>query len=241
MSKNILLAIPHNYNGFDVNFTMSLLGMQDYFFEWVIKNKREDTISIVRQSGYQIDEMRNVLVELAKKNKMTHILFIDSDMAFPQEMIVRMIEDFEDNKGVEAITGLYVRKKPPYLPHVYPKFLKTKKYGIAGFFPTNSIFPVEGAGMGCCMIDMKVFKKKPYFKMGGSAKGAKHLGEDLYFFAKFKPKTLCDSRLNCMHYSTMGVNLGTYIKSNGLKEKNGNIFGTKNQIKRILKLYKNKS
>ena len=128
MSKNILLAIPHNYNGFDVNFTMSLLGMQDYFFEWVIKNKREDTISIVRQSGYQIDEMRNVLVELAKKNKMTHILFIDSDMAFPQEMIVRMIEDFEDNKGVEAITGLYVRKKPPYLPHVYPKFLKTKKY-----------------------------------------------------------------------------------------------------------------
>ena len=128
----ICVAIPHNYNAFDVNFTMSLVGMQNQFFEWVIKEKREDTLSIVRQSGYQIDEMRNALVEIAFNYKMTHILWLDTDMSFPQDMIVDMIKDLEDNEEYEAITGLYVRKTPPYLPHVYPAFLKSNKFGISG-------------------------------------------------------------------------------------------------------------
>lgn len=234
----ILIALPHNYNGFEVPFVMSLVGMQDNFFEWVIKNKREDTISIVRQSGYQIDEMRNNLVDVAKEYKMTHILFLDTDMSFPADMIARMIEDFEDNKDADAITGLYVRKTPPYLPHVYPSFMRTKKYGIAGLFPLDSIFPVAGAGLGCVMIKTSVFKKKPYFKMGGAIDGAKGLGEDLYFFAKFKPRTYCDTRIKCVHYKTNGVSVDTYIQHNGLSVKEGQINGTKEQILAIADEYK---
>ncbi len=236
----ILISIPHNYSGFEVPFTMSLLGMQSNFFEWVIKNKREDTISIVRQSGYQIDEMRNKLVDIAKEYKMTHILFLDTDMSFPSDMIVKMIEDFEDNPTVEAITGMYVRKTPPYLPHIYPNFTKDKKYGIAGLFPLNKIFQVAGAGMGCIMIKTSVFKKSPYFKMGGTLKGIKGLGEDLYFFAKYKPFTLCDTRISCSHYKISGVNIETYIQHNGLKIEDGQIKGTKEQILKIAKEYKNK-
>jgi len=240
MNKKICVAIPHNYIAFDVNFVMSLVAMQDIFFEWIIKNKKEDTLSIVRQSGYQIDEMRNALVEVAIKNKMTHILFLDTDMSFPQDMIVKMIEDIDDNPKYEAITGLYVRKTPPYLPHIYPKFLKSKKFGIAGIYPVDSIFPVAGAGMGCCLIDMKVFKRieKPYFKSGGSARGAKKLGEDLYFCAKAKPKMLCDTRLVCPHFKPVGFTPDHYIQSGGLKIKNGNVTGTKKQLDEIAKKYK---
>lgn len=235
----ICVAIPHNYVAFDINFTMSLLGMQNCFFEWIIKNKREDTLSIVRQSGYQIDEMRNSLVEVALEHKMTHILFLDTDMSFPQDMIVKMIEDLEDNKEYEAITGLYVRKTPPYLPHIYPKFLKTNKFGIAGIYPTEELSEVEGAGMGCCIINMKVFKrtKKPYFKMGGNIRGAKGLGEDLYFCAKAKPKMLCDTRIKCSHYKQVGITPDAYLKSNGLKVKNGQVQGSKKQIEKIAKKY----
>lgn len=235
---HILVAIPHNYIGFDVNFTMSLLGAQQRFYEWVIANKREDTISIVRQSGYQIDEMRNSLVDIAKEYKRTHILFLDTDMSFPQDMIPMMIEDLEDNPKHDAVTGLYVKKKPPYLPHVYPSFLKTKKFSIAGAFPTEGIFEVAGAGMGCILIKMDVFKRKPYFKMGGSAGGAKALGEDLFFFAKFRPKTLCDTRISCNHYMTTGVNIGTYIQSNELKVKDGQITMERKQLDEILKKHK---
>lgn len=235
----ILTAIPHNYNAFDVNFTMSLVGMQHQFFEWVIKNKREDTLSVIRQSGYQIDEMRNDLVKVAQENKMTHILFLDTDMSFPQDMIIDMIEDLEDNEDYEAITGLYVRKSPPYLPHIYPEFLESKKFGIAGIYPLDSIFPVAGAGMGCCLIDMKVFDriKKPYFKSGGSIDGAKGLGEDLYFCAKAKPKMLCDTRLICPHYKQVGFTPNDYIKSNNLKIKDNQVQATKEQIDEIAKKY----
>lgn len=237
----ILVAVPHNYIAFDINFTMSLLGMQNNFFEWVIKNKRNDTLSIVRQSGYQIDEMRNSLVEVALKHKMTHILFLDTDMSFREEMIVEMIKDIEDNEdmNIEAITGLYVRKTPPYLPHIYPEFLKTNKFGIAGIYPTEGLSEVAGAGMGCCMIDMKVFKrtKKPYFKMGGNIRGAKGLGEDLYFCAKAKPKMLCDTRLKCSHFKQVGITPDYYLKSNGLKVVDGQVQATKKQIEKIAKKY----
>ena len=84
--------------------------------------------------------MRNDLVKVAQENKMTHILFLDTDMSFPQEMIIDMIEDLEDNKDYKAVTGLYVRKSPPYLPHIYPEFLKSKKFGIAGIYPLNNMY-----------------------------------------------------------------------------------------------------
>ena len=237
----ILLAIPHNFTHFEVMFSMGIFAIQDYFFEWIIKNKRDDTLSIVRQSGYQLDEMRNSLVDVAIKHKMTHILFLDTDMFHPKDMIVRMIEDFEDNKEVSAITGLYVRKSPPYLPHIYPKFLKKEKtFGISGLFPLNSIFKVEGAGLGCLMIKTDVFKriKKPYFKMGGEIDGKKGYGEDLYFFLKAKPLTLCDTRLMCSHFKPVGFTIDDYIKSNKLKIKGNQVEGTKEQINEIAKKYK---
>jgi len=245
-TNRIIVCIPHAERMLDIKFCLSLIGMQDYFYEWVIKNKREDKLSIVTQRGYQIDQQRNQLVEAALEYKQTHLLFLDTDMGFPRDMIVRMIEDFEQNEdqGVEAITGLYFHKSEPYMPHVYATWdTKKELFGVAGAFPINSLFKVAGAGFGCCMVKAEVFKRteKPWFLMGGGLYGKKGLGEDLYFCRKSNLLMLCDTRLQCEHYQNVPITMETYIKTNGLKVKNKQIQGTLKQFNAITKLYdKNK-
>jgi hypothetical protein len=244
--NRIIVCIPHAERMFDIRFNLSLLGMQEYFYSWVIKNKREDTLSFVSQRGYQIDYQRNQLVEIALKHKQTHLLFLDTDMGFPRDMIVRMIEDLEMNRDqeVEAITGLYFHKVKPYMPHLYTQWdKKTKLFGVAGIFPINSLFKVAGSGFGCCMVKAEVFKRteKPWFLMGGELEGKKGLGEDLYFCRKSKVLMLCDTRLRCEHYSSVPITMETYIESNGLRIENEQVQGTKEQLKAIGDLYeKNK-
>jgi hypothetical protein len=232
---------------------MSLFEMQQFFYEWAIAEKREDKLSIFRMGGYKIDEMRNDLVINGLKYDITHFMFLDIDMSFPKQMIVMMIRDLEINekKKVEAITGLYVRKKPPYLPHIYPKFnKKTQKFVISGQFPMNTLFKVEGVGGGCLMVKREVFErtKYPWFKMEtGGKKGEKdedgipvNIGEDLYFCLKAKPLILCDSRIVCKHYGMNGFDIDTYISYNKLKKKKGKFYATPEQLKKISDEYSKK-
>jgi len=231
--KNKILIAVATRGLIPTRFMVSIVALQEYFYEWVIKNKREDVLSLTTQQGYLIDEQRNALIEVAIKNEQTHILFLDDDMTFPADMIVRMIEDIEENEdqGVEAITGLYCLKSVPYSPHIYTVFnKKIKAFQISASFPTRSIFRVVGAGMGCCLIKTEVFKRidKPWFLMGGEIDGAKGVGEDLYFCLKAKPLMLCDSRLQCAHWKETPIQLEDYIKSNGLNVDNkGQIQGSK--------------
>jgi len=240
--NKIIICIAHAEKVLDIRFCLSLLGMQDYFYEWVIKNKREDTLSVNTQRGYQIDKQRNQLVEVALMHEQTHLLFLDTDMGFGRDMIVRMIEDLEDNEdqGIEAITGLYFHKVEPYLPHIYATWEKKgQSFGVSGAFPINSLFKVAGAGFGCLMIKAEVFKrtKEPWFLMGGELYGKKGLGEDLYFCRKSNVKMLCDTRLQCEHYHSIPITMDTYIKTNGLQIKDNQVIATPEQLKSIGELY----
>lgn len=239
---------------------MSLLEMQAYFYEWVIEQKREDTLSIITMGGFSIDSMRNNLVEAALKNEQTHLLFLDTDMTFPKETIRWMIEDLEMNEdqGIDAITGIYVRKSPPYTPHVYPKYnFENKTFHIAGKFPTDKLFEVEGAGTGILMIKAEVFKRiegniwflmKDDHHSGGKKElvyGRENdyipdtMGEDLYFFLKTRPKTLCDPRLRCMHYTITAFGLNDYLCYNGFKESDGDIIASSEGLKKLADSHEN--
>lgn len=223
---------------------MSLLDMINAFWVWKVQNQRSDVLSVISQPGYKIDTMRNALVKTALAYKQTHLLFLDTDMTFPEDMIVRMIEDLEDNPEYEAVTGVYTYKTPPFLPHIYPKFNEDKEnFGTAGVFPLNDIFEVDGAGFGCIMLKASVFKraKEPYFKFIDGSDTEKRCGEDLYFCKNVRPKMLCDSRLQCLHYGTRGYGIMDYIQYNGLEYKDGQFNATKEQLEKIAEEQKNRA
>lgn len=239
MSNHIAIATCNSFPYFEKEFVSSLFGMQDRFLEWCVRGKRNDRLSFIIENDFSIEKMRNKTVESALNIGATHILFLDIDMWFPYETIIMMIEDLEDNKdeNIEAITGLYTWKKKPYLPHVFSRLNpKTKKFKVCGQFPLDSLFKVEGAGMGCVMIKSEVFKrvKKPYFAWNG-------YGEDLYFFKKAKPKMLLDPRIKCKHFTRAGIDIDDYIDYNNLKRKGNNFIANINNLKKIDKEHKNKN
>ena len=198
---------------------MSLITLQANFYEWQKRTGRDDELDILIQSGIHLDKMRNKLIEAALEKSFDYLLLLDADQTFPHNMIEMMIGDFEDNTDVEAVTGIYTWKEPPYLPHVYRKFdEESKKFMIAGGFPLDEIFQVEGAGCGCLMVKACVFKRteEPWFKFG-SWGGSLPMGEDLYFCYKAKPVMVCDPRIRSGHYRMATVGLMDYIKSNNLE------------------------
>jgi hypothetical protein len=229
---------------------MSLLEMVQYFYDF--GSKFGYRLSIICQGGYQLDEMRNMLVDTALDYDQDFIIFLDTDMTFPRETLVKLICNIENNKkfGIEAVTGLYVRKKPPYAPHIYTVYdPKRRKFRMSAQFPMDKIFPVEGAGGGCLAVKKEVFQriKRPYFKFKNDNKKEKMykrkgfmpnlVGEDLYFCLKANPKLFCDPTILCKHYKEVGFDIDDYLKHNNIKGDRTGFSLTPEQLKNIAQEY----
>jgi hypothetical protein len=237
----IAVCVPHNYSHFEKPFTISLLEIFVYTNAWITETKQDIDLSFLTQDGFLLDQMRNLLVQTAIESDQTHILFLDTDMTFPRNVVKLMVEDFRDNPEADVVSGLYTWKKPPFLPHVYPTYDEDKKnFRVGGQFPLTSPFWVAASGTGCLMIKTDFLKKfdPPWFlferDVNKKPLGAPIIGEDLYFFRECRPKTLCDPRISCKHYKSNGYSIDDYIDSNGIKRtEDGNFQTTSEQITEI--------
>jgi len=240
--KKICICLVNNYPNFSKTFTMSLLQMQHYFYEWERLAGRKDLLSTVVQGGYQLDWMRNEITNVALTAKQDYILYLDIDQDFPTETIPRMLMVLEQNEKecYNVVTGITTHKKPPYMPLVYNTWdEKTTSFaGIGGGFPLDKPFPVAAASMGCVMVDTRLFegKEQPWFKFAkpGEIDGLpKGLGEDLYFFWKLKPKMLCDPTIVSGHYCDHPATIEDYVNYNNLKVKDNIIQVSQKRLNEI--------
>lgn len=110
---------------------------------------------------------RTWLVKEALKSGATHLLFIDSDMFFPSDVIPRMLARGKDILGVE-----YNRRRMPIEGTSQPLTEKN-----------DDIYQAKHAGTGLMLIDLKVFKDwdGAWFNFGRDSEGMLKLGEDAWF------------------------------------------------------------
>lgn len=131
---------------------------------------------------------RNHCVAAAQAAKATHLLFIDSDMTFPLDLIPRLLRHNKDIVGVVCS-----RRTPPFHP-------LGVTYEGECIHITSGLRRMKVLPTGCVMIRLNVFDKieKPYFNT--VAEGDNILGED-YFFAKKADaagfELWCDGDLSC--------------------------------------------
>lgn len=119
-----------------------------------------------------IASSRMWLANQALEKKATHLLFVDSDMLFPQDALQTLLSRDKDIIGVE-----YNKRKFPlqtvtsYLPDVEKS--------------ETEPFKVNVAGTGLMLIRMDVFKDpkldKNWFSFGRNAEGQNVIGEDGWF------------------------------------------------------------
>lgn len=133
-------------------------------------------IDAVLHISCEIASSRTWLVQNALKAGATHLLFVDSDMVFPYEVIPLLLAHNKDIIGVE-----YNRRKFPLEGTSEP--LTEKKEG--------EIYQAKYVGTGVMLINLSIFDKEwvdpktgnkaPWFSFGRDSQGALALGEDAWF------------------------------------------------------------
>ena len=138
----------------------------------IIGAKGVVTDLVMRQSC-EIASSRTWLVNYALEQKATHLLFVDSDMTFPSDVIPKLLAHKKDIVGVK-----YHRRKFPLEETHKP--LKED---------SEELFEAQYVGTGLMLIDLSIFnkewqsdgKKTPWFNFGRDSQGQLALGEDAWF------------------------------------------------------------
>lgn len=125
------------------------------------------------------------------------LLFIDSDMVVPMDLVPRLIEADKD-----IVSGLAFKRVPGYEPCI---FKKCDREGTEFYLDyPKGLIEVQGVGMACTLIKRKVFEilQTPYFFP------MPNIGEDLAFCVRAREagyKIYCDTNLICGHVGNFVV------------------------------------
>lgn len=171
--------------------------------------------------GMPIANARTSIAQNAMAYGLKYLFFIDDDVLLPNFAPLRMLDLMENNPDWDALTGIYTTKRTPAEPLVFGG--DPDSSGVYRDWRMGEIFPVWGAGLGCCVIRTDVFHRldkwavddlgvdpdqefpgAPYFafikESSGVASGS--VGEDLFFFRnlqKIGAKVMADGAVLCGH------------------------------------------
>lgn len=135
---------------------------------------------VVRQ-GSLVDRSRNEIVRMTLEHpaKFTHLLFLDSDMTFPQDALRRLIA-----RRLPVVGGLYYQRVPPFAPVIFDgqgegdrqRYINTAvQPGLDG------LQKVGACGTGCLLIARAILENLPRPLFAISWDGENQRGEDLHF------------------------------------------------------------
>lgn len=165
----------------------------------------DDTTMCVIQSSLVYDA-RNDIAKNAIEQGYDRILWLDSDVTFPGDLLERLSARMDE--GYEFVSGLYFTRKDPIKPVIYQRVELTEKDGkrmpLAGNFteyPKNDIFQIAGCGFGCVMMTVDLLKRI-FEKHGAPFSPLAGFGEDLSFCIRANDvgtKMYCDSSIKLGH------------------------------------------
>lgn len=130
---------------------------------------------------------RDTLVNSALQTNCDYIFFMDCDHVFESptdpntalNMLYQCINKDPNSKNGKIVSGLYRAKQS--VGFNYAMWIRANKDGFAPIQSWNGNWiNVDVAGMGCCLIDMEVFRSVPkpwfYWELSGDK------SEDFFFF-----------------------------------------------------------
>jgi hypothetical protein len=147
-------------------------------------DKAEIVFDIRAQTGTYLHSMRQELIEYQLTEGITHALWLDSDMSFPNNALLRLLAHNQDMVGIN-----YSQRSPT------PDFVAIKKAGWDGegaeklVTDENSkgLEEVDVIGFGMVLIRTSALRdlpnpdKGPWFWFEWIKKTRQQIGEDAYF------------------------------------------------------------
>jgi len=145
----------------------------------------EFQFGLALQMGTYLHEMRNEVLAAALESGATHLLWIDSDMRFPKESLLRLLGHNKAMVGINySQRGLPESGRPP-------DFVAIKDIEGAKKLRTTEVSAglekVESLGFGLVLMDLRRLAPKlgerPWFDFARRP-GGQLIGEDVFFCQK---------------------------------------------------------
>jgi hypothetical protein len=169
--------------------------------------------------GSLIYDARNLISVAAVEGGVDKVLWVDSDMEFPQDAFVKL-SDTMDETGADVVTAIAFTRKDPILPVIYNE-LKQEQQGdkihttrqFYYDYPKDSAFEIAGCGFGFALTRVSMLKKV-IEAMGAPFTPRPALGEDLSFCLRVRElggKIYCDSRVKVAHIGLVHISEGKIL------------------------------
>lgn len=146
-------------------------------------------------SGTLIYSARDKLAKKAVNENYTHVLWLDADMVFNEDLLDDLMFS-----GEQFVSGIYHTRRPPHGSCIFKNISldNIEKY-MGDDYPSNT-FEIAGCGFGCVLMDVQIIKDV-LMNFGEAFLPIHGLGEDIAF---------CDRvhRLGYKMYAEPGVKLG---------------------------------
>lgn len=127
--------------------------------------------------GSLIPKQRERLVADTLTTDATHLLFLDSDMRFPKDTIVRLL-----SRDVEAVCANYHERSAPHRPVAFKTFedFRIRVWTLA---ESVGLEPIAACGCGVMMVRTELLRRleMPRFAVAYKKDSEGFVGEDIWF------------------------------------------------------------
>lgn len=198
------------------------------FFDSIVHLRNDGTNLLALEANSLVYNARAHLTMKAIEIGAEWMMFIDSDMVFPPDVIEKLL-DTAISEEADLVTGIYFKRKFPTQPVICKNIYWSQdpKTGeldggaeVYEDYPRDSVFPIEACGMACTLIKLSAIqdcanacRMSPYQPLPG-------LSEDFSFCFRMKQlgkKMLCDSRVKVGHIGTMIFDEAVWLRQQTMK------------------------
>jgi hypothetical protein len=147
------------------------------FYDSLLMLAKPQGTALVPTHGASPAENRNIITEQALSLGAEWIFYLDDDQVLAPDTLLRLLRHDKD-----VVSGLYVSREPPFIPHVYDKE-DERGWVMPRLLEPNDggIHKVLATGAGCMLVKTRVFEKleKPWWTIGQIVKDG--WGDDVDF------------------------------------------------------------
>jgi hypothetical protein len=214
-APRVLVAICHNVGVVDRQAAQSLIGLG--WGNRIPRVKADLGIAAIDMAWYTsmpcVDALRNAALEQAMRDGFTHVVFLDADMIFPDDLFARLLRHIP--RGA-VVSGFYTQRRMPYGPvalregrlHASGLYRQYRVDADYADVDADGLRAEEVVGMGCALIPLAIVQAlgpRPWFEYRANEDGWPMISEDVPFCEKVRAAgfpILLDPSIRCGHLFT---------------------------------------
>ncbi len=175
----------------------------DFYDYYNILTKPIDTVAFFCHARSPA-KGRNIIIDAAIAQGCSHILFVDDDMAYQPDLLMKLLDN-----DLDIVSGLYLSRAYPHEPFAFDVADEDgacqPMYLVGG---EPRIVPIVAAGFGFLLVKTSIFTKleKPYVRLGEL--NNEEWCDDIGFFKRVREagiKSYVDTTVCVGHMGTMIV------------------------------------